>query len=134
MQSPYDPELERGFAMFRKVFGEELGSHLAQKFSAKSGSMSQVVMTRIAPEIWERDNLDIRTKLLCAVAIFAAIGNDEVKLFMRGAMVHGCTFQEIEDVLLLAGLETGFPNAMAASRLLDEAVDEQQRFEADMGA
>lgn len=126
-------DLERGYAIFRKIFGDALGSHLADQFSGPAGSFNQTVMSRIAPEVWERNNVDIRTKVLCAIGLFTAIGRDEVKLFMRAAMIHGCSRAQIEDVLLLAGLESGFPNAAAAARLLDQAEDEQRRFEADHG-
>jgi alkylhydroperoxidase/carboxymuconolactone decarboxylase family protein YurZ len=125
--------MERGVAMFRKVFGDTYGSYLASRFAGDEGSFSHIVMTRIGPEIWERDNLDIRAKVLCAIGIFTALGKEEVRFFMRAAIIHGCSRAEIEDVLLLAGLESGFPNAAAAARILDEAEEEQRRFEAEHG-
>lgn len=119
--------------MFRKVFGTALGNHLAEAFKGEPGGIEHAVMTRIGPEVWERDALDIRAKVLCAIGIFAALGKAEVKLFMRAAMVHGCSREEIVDVLMLVGLESGFPNAAAANRLLYEAEEEQRLFEKEHG-
>jgi alkylhydroperoxidase/carboxymuconolactone decarboxylase family protein YurZ len=129
MANPIDPaEHARGVAMFHKVFGPDFGDELARQLDETAGEVNRVVMTRIGPEIWERDTVDIRTKILCAVAIFAAMGREEVKYFMRAALIHGVTRPEIEDILLLAGLEAGFPNAAIAARRLGEVEAEHAAF------
>lgn len=114
--------------MFQKVFGDAFGEELAKQLHEGSTGLDRVVMTRIGPEIWESDVVDVRTKILCAVAIFAAMGREEVKFFMRAALIHGFGRAEIEDILLLAGLESGFPNAVVAGRRLAEVEQEHSAF------
>jgi alkylhydroperoxidase/carboxymuconolactone decarboxylase family protein YurZ len=123
-----DLEHARGVAMFHKVFGPAYGEVLAGQLADDAGTIHRIAMTRIGPEIWMRDNADIRTKVLCAIAIFTAMGREEVKFFMRAAFIHGATRAEIEDIILLAGLEAGFPAATLGAKRLAEAEAEHAAF------
>ena len=122
-------DYSRGIALFRNLFGSELGAALAEGGQYSGDTFRQVVWAKIGPDIWERDILDMRTKILLLVAMFAVMGRAEIKLFMRAAMIHGVTRAEIEEILLLAGLESGMPNAAIAFRRLAEAEADQAEFE-----
>lgn len=137
MSDPYDysdPGLARGAAMFRTVFGDAYGGYLARQMHEGAVGINRVIMTQIAPTIWERDGLPIKTRLFVAISTLAALGRDDVKFFMRGALAQGASRAEIEEVLLVVGLETGFPAATRAARSLDEAEAEHRAFMADYAA
>jgi len=113
-----DPEVA---TMFERIFGAELGEQLCRSLHDESPWFNAVVAKNIAPVVWNRSGMDMRTKVLCAIAIFSAMGKDEAELFMRAALIHGVSVEEIQDLLLLVGLETGFPNASRGARLLTRA-------------
>jgi alkylhydroperoxidase/carboxymuconolactone decarboxylase family protein YurZ len=129
-----DPALARGAAMFRSVFGEEYGGYLARQLHEGAVSLNRFVMTQVAPNVWERDGLPMTTRLLIAISVLAAHGRDDVKFFMRGALAQGVTRQEIEEALIITGLETGFPNATLGARNLDAAEKEHAEFMAAYAA
>lgn len=136
MSDPYeysDPDLARGAAMFRAVFGDLYGGHLARQMHEGAVGINRVIMTQIAPQVWEREGLPMKVRHFVAIASLAALGRDDVKFFMRGALCQGASRQELEEVLLLVGLETGFPAATRAARHLEEALAEHAAFMAEHG-
>ena len=125
---PTQAELTRARAMFHKVFGAAYGEALMSQLQGEAADFNAIVMCRIGPEIWEPDALDIRSKVLCAIAIFVSMNRPEVKYFVRAALHHGCTRAQIDEVLLLAGVDSGFPNAAAAQKHVNEAFQEHAEF------
>lgn len=125
---PTQAELARARSMFHKVFGSAYGEALMSQLDGSIAEFNAIIMCHISPVIWERDALDIKSKVLCAVAIFAAMNRADVKYFVRAAIHHGATRQEIDEVILLVGLESGFPNATAAAKWVNEAFQEHAEF------
>ncbi len=125
---PTQAELARARNMFHKVFGPAYGEALMGQLDGNIAEFNAIIMCHISPVIWERDALAIKTKVLCAVAIFAAMNRSDIKYFVRAAIHHGATRQEIDEVILLVGLESGFPNATAGGRWVNEAFQEHAEF------
>ncbi len=118
-------DLARGIAMFHRVFGEAMGDEMIRgSYKSAGETFNKVISSKIGPEVWERDIIDMRTKLISVIAMFAVMGREEIKYFMRAALFHGVTRSEIEEILLLAGLQAGFPNCAAAFRRLAEAASD----------
>ena len=113
MEPVSEIELARSRAMFIRIFGEEYGTQLCNQLN--DGSFNQVLMARIAPEVWEYPGIDLRTKILSVIAVSTAI-NQDVRYFVRAAIHHGVPQDAIEAVILMAGLEAGFPAAAVARR------------------
>jgi alkylhydroperoxidase/carboxymuconolactone decarboxylase family protein YurZ len=120
--------MARAKAMFVRIFGPDYGAALMYQLRGEAAEFNAIVMCRIGPEIWDLDDLDIRSKVLCAIAIFCVLNRAEIKFFIRAAIHHGVTRKQIEEVLLLAGLESGFPNAANAQRYVKEAYAEHAAF------
>lgn len=118
-----EAELDRARQMFRTVFGPDYGEELCAQLG--DGEFNNVLMCRIAPNIWLRDATPVVQKILCAIALCTAVQQD-IRYFVRAAIHHGVTREQIEDVLLLAGLEAGFPAAGVARRTLQDACDQHQ--------
>ncbi|HCN32193.1 MAG TPA: hypothetical protein DIS83_03550 [Rhodobiaceae bacterium] len=111
-------ELVRGRNMFHMVFGPDYGEELSKQL--QDGEFNKILMCRIAPEIWGLDSVDIRTKILCVIAVCTAQKLD-VEYFIRAGIYHEISRREMEHVMLLAGLEAGFPAAGIARRQIDAA-------------
>lgn len=129
-----DPALARAADMFRKTFGELYGSYLCRQLHEGPIGINRFVMCEIGPLVWMRDTLPIKTRMFVAIATLTALNRDDVKFFMRGAFCHGATREEIEEVLIVAGQEAGYPAAIAAARRLDEAEREHAAFMAEYGS
>lgn len=125
---PTKQELKRARAMFVRIFGPDYGEALMDQLRGEAADFNAIVMCRIGPEIWEPDELDIKSKVMCAIAIFCVLNRAEIKFFIRAAIYHGATRKQIEEVLLLAGLESGFPNAANAQKWVKEAYAEHEAF------
>jgi alkylhydroperoxidase/carboxymuconolactone decarboxylase family protein YurZ len=130
---PESETLKQGIEMFTRIFGPDYGAELAKQLYESASDFNDIVMGKIAPEIWGLREVDIPIKLLCCIAIFTALNRDEIKFFVRGAIYHGITRQQINEIILLAGLESGFPGANAAYRRANEAYAEHEAFMKKLG-
>ena len=115
-----DDEIARAEQMFKKIFGPDYGAELCDQLN--EGDFNKVLMCRIAPEVWELHGADLRTKILCVIAVCTAQKLD-VSYFIRAALFHKISIEEIESVMLLAGLEAGFPAAGIARRQINAACE-----------
>lgn len=71
--------------------------------------------------VWTRPGLSRRDRSLITVAIHAALGRaHEMRVHLPTAIRHGCTEQELEEVLIHVGAYAGFPNAAAANAVAQE--------------
>ncbi|MDR2872802.1 MAG: carboxymuconolactone decarboxylase family protein [Xanthomonadaceae bacterium] len=116
-----DSALARGAANFKHMFGEIYGAELCKQLHEGAVGMNRFVMTQVGPLVWERDGLDMKTRMFVALAVLAALGREDTRFFMRGAFCNGATREEIEEVLIVTGQEAGFPCAARAAERLDEA-------------
>ena len=72
----------------------------------------------------QRPGLDLKTRSLVTVAMLTALGHQhELKGHVRGALRNGASTQEIQEVLLHAGIYCGVPCAVEAFRSAAEVVD-----------
>ena len=109
--------------MFLRIFGPDYGAELCGQL--EQNDFNRQLMTRIAPEVWDQDVVDLKTMILCAIGIITAARHD-VGYFVRAGIHHGIKREEMEAVIMLAGLEAGFPSAGEARRRLDQAYSDHQ--------
>ncbi|PZC47245.1 MAG: 4-carboxymuconolactone decarboxylase [Chloroflexi bacterium] len=71
-------------------------------------------------ELWARDEaLTRRQRSLVVVATLAAQGkSDELRFHLRGALNHGATITELEEVMITTILYVGFPTGVEGFRVL----------------
>jgi alkylhydroperoxidase/carboxymuconolactone decarboxylase family protein YurZ len=118
----------RAVEMFLRIFGPDYGAELTKQIDEGPTDFNAILMERISPVIWGLNRVDLRTKLFCTLAVFTALNRDDLKYFARAALHHGISREEMEEVILLAGLESGFPAATAARRRLNDAIAEHAAF------
>jgi hypothetical protein len=116
-----DPDLARARDMFISMFGPIYGAELCKQLHQGPVGMNRFIMTQIGPLVWERDGLDMKTRMFVALAVLAALGREDTRFFMRGAFCNGATRAEIEEVLIVTGQEAGYPCVARAAERLDEA-------------
>ena len=73
-------------------------------------------------EVWARPQLPRRDRSMIVLAALATLGGQpmEVRVHTRGALNHGMTREEVEEVLVHLSIYTGFPRAIAAFREVQE--------------
>ncbi|WIY82022.1 carboxymuconolactone decarboxylase family protein [Propionimicrobium sp. PCR01-08-3] len=83
--------------------------------------------------LWPRDELTLRERSLITVGILAALDRThELRTHIRGARRNGCTFEEIVEAILHAGVYSGMPAAVEGAKVAQAIAQEEQQ-EADPG-
>jgi alkylhydroperoxidase/carboxymuconolactone decarboxylase family protein YurZ len=101
-------------AICLKLWGAQKGGEIHKWIvESRPPAFHRKAMQVMVP-IWEMDRVDLRTKILCCISLFAGMARDEVEFFMLMAAHHGIPQEDVEEVLLLIGLEAGFPTAEKA--------------------
>jgi alkylhydroperoxidase/carboxymuconolactone decarboxylase family protein YurZ len=118
------PLEERFRAVCLKLWGEQNGEATYRWIKQTRPPHFHAMAMQVMTPIWESDRLDLRTRILCCIAVFTAQHRTEVEFFMKMAAHHGIPFHEVEEVLLLTGLEAGFPSAEMAIQFLEKAYAE----------
>ncbi|WP_437669384.1 carboxymuconolactone decarboxylase family protein [Sorangium sp. So ce131] len=79
------------------------------------------------PRCVRRPGLDLRTRLLTAVAALAAVGDSEVPLgnHIRYALNVGCTREEIVETVMQVSVYAGFPRAVKGLAVVEKVLAER---------
>ena len=68
-------------------------------------------------ELWSRDELSRRDRSMVTVAILAILKcTDELAIHVPGALNHGCTREEVEEIMVQLTVYGGFPRAVEGMR------------------
>ena len=104
---------ERGFDVCQTLTGsEEAGRALVEHFESQ-GALGSFALHTGAGEIWSRSELARRDRSLVVISVLAALSlMHELEIHTRGALNHGVTRVEIEEVMLTLVLYGGFPRAI----------------------
>ena len=103
-----------------KLWGDQQGEEIHAWILGNRPAGFQRKLMEVMVPIWEMDSVDLKTKILCCIASFTSHGKAEVEFFMKMAYAHKIPQLDIEEILLLTGLEFGFPNAEMAIGVLQE--------------
>jgi 4-carboxymuconolactone decarboxylase len=102
----------------------------------RHGALGSFAVDHVLGNLWSRPQLSRRDRSLIVVTFLATIGSiDELRSHVNGALNHGVTRAEVEEIVLQVAGYAGFPMAMQASRIVDEvfrAIDGVERL-ADRG-
>lgn len=120
-------DLESRFrAICLKLWGSEEGSEIYDWIVTSRPASFHEKLREVMVPIWEMDRVDLRTKILCSIAMFTAQNKQEVEFFMKMAAHHRIPREDVEEILLLVGLESGFPNAEMAIDILTRVYSEHE--------
>ena len=131
-------DLEQRFrTVCLRLWGEEQGEEVYAWIRDNRPPYFHAKLVEVMLPIWELNRVDLRTKILCCIAVFntqvvilqidIAQHKQEVEFFIKMAKYHKIPREEVEEILLLTGLEAGFPTAEMAIQHL------QRVYSADEG-
>lgn len=78
-------------------------------------------------DIYSRDNLSKKHRQIATIAALTALGNaqPQLKFHINSGMNIGLTKDNIEDVILLMSVYSGFPSAINGMNILKEVINER---------
>ena len=112
---------DKGLATRRAVLGAEYVDNSLKNADDFNMPMQELVTEYCWNEIWNRPDLDRRTRSFLNLAMLIALNRPhELKLHVRGAINNGLTKEEIREVFLQAAIYCGVPAAIDAFRTAKE--------------
>ncbi len=110
-----EEQYEAGIAQFAQMVGAEQIDALRARFQAVSPEFERAVMGIIGGQIWNRPNLDLRTRSLVSIATLAAQGRvNALALNIEMALNNGATEAEIVETFFHVAIYAGFAAAWDA--------------------
>jgi 4-carboxymuconolactone decarboxylase len=119
---PKDDEKRRadGFDVLRTLLGAPALDREATERAMvdQLGEMGRLVLRYAFGDVWSRPQLSRRDRSLVVISVLTALSlAHELEIHLRGALHHGVTKPEIEEVMLTMVLYGGFPRAIDGMHL-----------------
>lgn len=120
-----DGPFERGLRVRRDVLGAQHVDRSLAQVSDFSRPVQEFVTEFCWGAVWDRPQLDRRTRSLLNLAMLTALNRmHEFAVHVRGAINNGCTEEEIREVLLQTAAYCGAPAALESFRVAERVLDE----------
>lgn len=103
---------QHGIEQFTQMVGADKIDALRERFRSVSPEFEEAVMSIIGGQIWNRPNLDLRTRSLVSIATLAAQGRvNALALNIEMALNNGATEAEIVETFFQVAIYAGFAAA-----------------------
>jgi 4-carboxymuconolactone decarboxylase len=120
-----DAQFDAGLATRTQVMGEAFVSKAFAGADDFTMVMQEFISRNAWGTVWQRDELDLKTRSLLTVAMLTALGRQqELKGHVRGALNNGATPEELRELFLHATVYCGFPLAIDGFRSACEVINE----------
>lgn len=120
-----DPLFRKGLKLRKAVVG---GEYVERRLAAadRYAWPFEELATKFAwGAVWSRPGLSRKTRSFLNLAALTAMNlRHELKTHIKGALRNGLTRMEIAEALLHCAIYCGFPKALDALRLMQEAFEE----------
>ena len=111
-------------AICLKLWGDEEGEEVYNWILDTRPPYFHGMVMQVMVPMWEMNKVDMKTKILAMCACFTARHMQEVEFMFKAAAHHGIPQEQVEEIVLMAGLEGGFPSAEMAVTLLMKVYQE----------
>lgn len=116
-----DEEFELGRDLRRRMFGTAGADDQIESTTELTDKLQEIVTRNVFGDIWQRPELDARTRSMLTLAMLVALGRThEVRIHLRGALANGVTPEEIREIMLHSSLYCGIPAAVDGIRAAGE--------------
>ena len=110
---------EAGRGVLSTMLGEAAAEASARKMRTLHPEFERLVMEHVMHDLYGRDGLDIKTRLLCTIAALTVLGRpQQLAVHIDRALGCGSTRTEIEEVMLQMSAFGGFPATWDALTVL----------------
>ena len=116
---------DKGLAVRRAVVGEEYVERSLKNADEFSRPMQELVTQFCWGEIWNRPELDRRSRSILNLGMIAALNRpEELALHVRGALNNGLTKEEIRECFLQVAVYCGMPAGLGCFKVAREVFKE----------
>ncbi len=116
-----DRLFERGVAITREMFGDEIVDARLRSLTDLNRPLDTYVTSYCFGDIWAREGLTRKTRSMLTIAMLLVLGREpELKAHIRGGLANGVTWDEISEILLHAAAYAGIPQAVTGLRCARE--------------
>ncbi|MEE2754050.1 MAG: carboxymuconolactone decarboxylase family protein [Candidatus Latescibacterota bacterium] len=116
--SPED--YEKGRAILKEMLGEKADA-AAESMREMDPDFEEMVMSFVMSDLYGREGLDLKTRLLCTIAALTVMGRQaQLAVHVDRAIGAGASAEEIREVILQMAGFGGFPATWDALLTLKE--------------
>ena len=111
-----DDRREKGLATMARLFGPPSGGGTAQP-----EPLGRYTVEHLFGDVWQQDDLTLQERSLATCTMLIALNRpEEMKVHFRGAKNIGVDRGKLVGVIAHAAHYAGWPNSMAALRVINE--------------
>jgi len=122
-------DVREGEAQARRLFGDE--RYQRSRVDAPAGhrrSLLALADEVVFGKVYARPGLSLETRALCTISALTVLGHaDQLRVHVSAALRLGVAAGTIAEVLTQMAMYGGFPAALNAAQILDEATAELDR-------
>ncbi|MCP3857701.1 MAG: hypothetical protein GY698_23750 [Actinomycetia bacterium] len=120
-----DNRREAGLDVMSTLTGQTIDASVVDAMEQRWGPLGTWATDHVLGDLWSRPQLSRRDRSMIVVTFLIVVGGDgELRAHARGALNHGVTRAEIDEILVQCASYAGFPIALAARRVIDRALDD----------
>ena len=113
---------ESGRRVLSTMLGDTAAEASAEQMRELHPEFERLVMTHVMHDLYGRDGLDLKTRLLCTIAALTVLGRrEQLAVHVDRAFGCGTTRREIEEVILQMSAFGGFPATWDALTVLRDS-------------
>ena len=121
----HDETYQKGIRNRRDVRGAAHVDRSLTQVSEFARPIQEIVTEYVWGGIWSRDGLERKTRSLINIAMLSALNRShELAVHLRGALNHGVSVEEIQEVLLQVAVYVGAPAALESFRIAETVLRE----------
>jgi 4-carboxymuconolactone decarboxylase len=122
---PDDQMYQTGMKIRKEIFGAEVVDRRMSSAGEFGAPLQKLINQYAYGEIWGREALPRKIRSLLVLGMMCAANRPhELRIHLRGALVNGCTKDEIREVLLQVAIYCGIPASLDAHNMAMEVFAE----------
>jgi len=106
---------------------KEAGKKVIESLKNVTPDLAQYIIEYAFGDIYNRKELNLKYKEIAVVVALTAMGNASAQLYfhIQAGLNIGITKKEIEEILILMSVYSGFPSAIKSTMVLKEVINEE---------
>lgn len=114
-------KLEAGRQVIREMMGDEFLAGRDKKRSSFTATIQDYSDEVCFGTVWSRPGIDRKQRSILNIAMLVAMGRpNQLRTHIEGALNHGCSVEELREILLHTAVYAGLPAAVEGFKVADE--------------
>ena len=116
---------QTGMNIRKEIFGADVVDKRMASAGEFGAPLQRLINQYAYGEIWGREAIPRKMRSLLAVVMMCAANRPhELRIHLRGAIINGCTREEIQEALLQVAIYCGIPASLDAHNIAMEVFAE----------